>query len=57
MPTSGISCPYEGHQRLWEKCRKQIGDQMVASGWIRKAGKFDEVCLRKAHKLFMKVRP
>lgn len=56
MATCGYSCSsWERNPRLWQKCLDEIAKQMVASGWVRKAGKFAEVQRRKAHKLFIKL--
>ena len=55
MPTGGGY--WYGHgdadPRRWERCRREAAAQMVAQGWNPKAGKFGEVQMRRALKLWL----
>lgn len=52
MPMFGYSYFWESDPKRWESCRQAAGKQMVSEGWNPKALKFDEVCRRKAMKLW-----
>jgi len=43
---------WEPDQGKMEACRKVIARQMLDAGWNRLSAKFDEVCRRKALKLY-----
>lgn len=38
--------------RRWQACREQARADMLAEGWIERSAKFDQVCFRRAKKLF-----
>lgn len=52
MPTSYGLKPHDIDPRRWEACRRQVAADMVAAGWSRHAGKFCEVQMRRALRLF-----
>jgi hypothetical protein len=54
MPTSGGYHYgfWEADPRRWERCRQQAAAQMVAEGWNPHAGKFSQVQMRRARKLW-----
>lgn len=52
MPTTGFPKFWESDPRRWDRCRREAAAQMVAQGWNPKAGKFNEVQMRKATQLW-----
>ena len=54
MPTSGgyYYGFWESDPRRWERCRQQAAAQMVAEGWNPHAGKFGQVQMKRARKLW-----
>lgn len=52
MPCVGGSAFWEHNPRLWENCKQQIANEMMAAGWSKHARKFQTVRDRKAYKLF-----
>lgn len=54
MPVFACSAFWESDPRRWTACLKQAGAQMLAEGWVPKAGKFPEVQKRRALKLWRK---
>jgi hypothetical protein len=57
MPVSAAASSFDLHPRLWDRCRREVADAMVADGWSRHAGKFTWVMLRRARRLFMSRLP
>ena len=54
MPSCG-GCYYgfwESNPKLWDKCKREVTNQMVSEGWHPKAGKFDSVMRKRAKRLF-----
>ena len=54
MPT-GASYQFgfwEADPRRWERCKILAAQQMIESGWSKFAGKFREVQMRKARKIW-----
>lgn len=43
---------WESNPRLWDKCKREVSNQMIAEGWPPKARKFDSVMRKRARKLF-----
>lgn len=55
MPTFAYTLhPHDIDPRRWERCQREVTAAMIADGWPPKAGKFSEVCMRRARKLFYK---
>lgn len=50
MPTSACAKLWEADPRRWERLRSEVAAEMVAAGWSRHAGKFNQVMMRKAMK-------
>lgn len=53
MPCHGGGAFWEENPKLWEKCKREIAEEMIAAGWSKHARKFGEVQRRKAMKLFL----
>lgn len=51
---AGSTSPHDIDPRRWERCQREVASAMIADGWPPKAGKFREVCMRRARKLFYK---
>ena len=45
--------PADVDPRRWQRCLDAAGAAMVAAGWIRRSLKFDEVCHRRALRLWL----
>lgn len=57
MPTSIHQYPskyWNINKKLWDKCQKLAKEAMLASGWIERSKKFNEVHKRKTIQLWKK---
>lgn len=54
MPTHHFSDGVMINPVKWNNCKQIISKQMIDSGWNKHAGKFRDVMMRKARKLFYK---
>lgn len=52
MPTSYSPTPHDIDPLRWSACLRSAGDAMLAAGWSKHAGKFHEVQMRRARKLW-----
>lgn len=52
MPTTCTNHPCDIDPRRWSACMRQAEAAMLADGWSRHAGKFHEVRMRRARKLW-----
>ena len=54
MPSSGRYYYgfWETDPKKWERCRKTAAAQMIAEGWNPHAGKFNQVQMKRAQRLY-----